>query len=165
MRPAEQQVPFSAVRFLALNATPRRACTQAVLMEDCRNQGCDEELIGDGACGGELQAIVYFLSFIVVVSMVLLQLVPAFVIQNFEEFDSKDRWLVKVEDLESFRSLWAEVSTGELSPSTSAGVSGFTSNALVSTLPRELETTIAVLSITTKIHTHMSGGLVGRATA
>ncbi|KAK3234240.1 mitochondrial thiamine pyrophosphate transporter [Cymbomonas tetramitiformis] len=84
----------------------------AGILEDSWKNGCKDGDSNNKGCGG-IVAIPFYLSFLLAVSMILLQLFTAIIIQNFEDRDSKDRWPITEEMMESFSQLWEENAQGE----------------------------------------------------
>ena len=79
----------------------------AGLMEECSRGNCEVET-GSGGCGGPW-AVPYFCTFLVAVSTVLLQLFTAVIIQNFEEIESRSKWLVPDENMKAFFKTWKAI--------------------------------------------------------
>eukprot|EP00004_Rigifila_ramosa_P019174 TRINITY_DN4846_c0_g1_i3.p1 TRINITY_DN4846_c0_g1~~TRINITY_DN4846_c0_g1_i3.p1 ORF type:complete len:1566 (-),score=403.70 TRINITY_DN4846_c0_g1_i3:850-5007(-) len=76
------------------------------LMEDCQVKPphCSESL---GNCGSKVASF-YFVSFVVVVSFVMLNLFIAVILENFEDIDGEDERSVRPEDYDRFMTIWSE---------------------------------------------------------
>ena len=79
------------------------------LMEECSSGVCAVGGNGVGGCGGPW-AVPYFCSFLVAVTTVLLQLFTAIIIQNFEEMESRSKWIVPDENIKEFFNIWKSIS-------------------------------------------------------
>lgn len=65
----------------------------------------------EGTCG-TWAAIPYFISFVLLVTIVMLNLFTAVIIENFEKEQEQDKWKLNPHTLEEFVELWAEYDDG-----------------------------------------------------
>ncbi|GMH39581.1 hypothetical protein BSKO_07479 [Bryopsis sp. KO-2023] len=80
------------------------------VMEDCMVQPphCDKDL---GECGSAL-AVPFFISFVLLISIIMLNLFTAVIIENFEKQQDQDQWRLHPSMLEEFVELWGEYDDG-----------------------------------------------------
>jgi hypothetical protein len=65
----------------------------------------------EGNCGSYL-AIPYFLSFVLLISVILLNLFTAVIIETFEKTHEQEEWKLSPQALEDFVTLWSEYDDG-----------------------------------------------------
>jgi hypothetical protein len=64
-----------------------------------------------GTCGS-WAAIPYFISFVLLITIVMLNLFTAVIIENFEKQQEQDKWKLNPHTLEEFVELWSEYDDG-----------------------------------------------------
>jgi len=80
------------------------------VMQDCMVSppSCSR---AEGNCGNRV-AYLYFISFVIIVSIILLNLFTAVIIENFEKLQDREGWKLSPSFLEDFKDLWSDYDDG-----------------------------------------------------
>lgn len=80
-----------------------------LMIEAMDRSGCDDG--GNGKCGTWVAAP-YFVSYIVTVSIIMLNLFTAVIIENFEKQQQSENWVLQPAVLDDLAEVWAEFDDG-----------------------------------------------------